>query len=117
MSGFGKRDVTEILELLENELDAVPRLEKVEKMKLRAKIRHHENWLLTLENPKPAKIVLRLQGRLAEIFRLYPSSFKDKLADIEDKCSKLDRSSRSDQRCQKSRTPRPFEKGRCEPFR
>ncbi len=94
MSGFGKRDVTEILELLENELDAVPRLEKVEKMKLRAKIRHHENWLLTLEDPKPAKIVLRLQGRLAEIFRLYPSSFKDKLGRLlEDKCSKLDRSS------------------------
>jgi len=33
MSGFGKRDVTEILELLENELDAVPRLEKIEKEK------------------------------------------------------------------------------------
>jgi hypothetical protein len=50
--------------------------------------------LLKLENPKPAKIVLRLQGRLAEIFRLYPSSFKDKLGGLlEDKCSKLDRSS------------------------
>jgi len=94
MSGFGKRDVTEILELLENELDAVPRLEKIEKMKLRAKIRHHENWLLTLENPKPAKIIIRLEGTLAEILRLYPSSFKEKLGELlEEKCSKLDRSS------------------------
>lgn len=93
MSGFGKRDVTEILELLENELDAVPRLEKTEKMKLRAKIRHQENWLMTLENPKPARIILGLEGRLAEIFRLYSSSFKDKLSGLlEEKCSKLDRS-------------------------
>jgi hypothetical protein len=94
MSGFGKRDVTEILELLESELDAVPRLEKIEKMKLRAKIRHHENWLLTQENPKPAKIILKLEGRLGEIFRLYPSSFKKKLGGLlEEKCSKLDKSS------------------------
>lgn len=94
MSGFRKRDVTEILELLDNELDAVPRLEKTEKMKLRARIRHQENWLMTLENPKPAKIILRLEGRLAEIFRLYSSSFKEKLGGLsEEKCSKLDRSS------------------------
>jgi hypothetical protein len=91
MSGFGKRDVTEILELLENELDGVPRLEKVEKMKFRSKIRHLENWLLTLDNPKPAQVILRLQGRLAEIFRLYPSSLKEKLGKLlEEKCSKLD---------------------------
>ena len=94
MGGFGKRDVTEILELLENELDGVPRLEKVEKMKFRSKIRHLENWLLTLDNPKPAQVILRLEGRLAEIFRLYPSSFKKKLGELlEERCSKLDRSS------------------------
>jgi hypothetical protein len=91
MSRFGKRDVTEILELLENELDGVPRLEKVEKMKFRSKIRRLENWLLTLDNPKPAQVILRLQGRLAEIFRLYPSSLKEKLGKLlEEKCSKLD---------------------------
>lgn len=94
MSGFRKRDVTEILEFFENELDAVPRLEKIEKMKLRAKIRHHENWFLTLEDPKPAKVILRLEGRLAEIFRMYPSSFKEKLGELlEEKCSKLVESS------------------------
>jgi hypothetical protein len=94
MSRFGKRDVTEILELLEKELDAVSRLEKVEKMKLRAKIRHQENWLLAFEDPKPGKVILKLEGRLSEIFRLYPSSFKEKVGELlEAKCSKLDRSS------------------------
>ena len=91
MSRFGKRDVTNLLQLLEKELDAVPRLEKVEKMKLRSKIRQQENWLSSLENPKPAKVMLRLEGRLAEIFRLYSSSFKEELVELlEAKCSKLD---------------------------
>jgi hypothetical protein len=92
MNRFGKRDVTDILELLENQLDALPRLERIEKMKLRTKIRHQENWLLTFDNPKPAKVMLRLGGRLAEIFRLYPSSFKEELSGIlEAKYLKLDK--------------------------
>jgi MinD-like ATPase involved in chromosome partitioning or flagellar assembly len=92
MSRFGKRDVTDILELLENQLDALSRLEKVEKMKLRSQIRRQETFLLTLEDPKPAKVILRLQGRLAEVFRRYPSSFKEELGKLlEAKCSKLDK--------------------------
>jgi hypothetical protein len=73
MSRFGKRDVTGILELLEKELDAVPRLEKVEKMKLRSKIRQQENWLIAAENPKPDKILIKLEGRLA---RKYSDSIR-----------------------------------------
>ena len=93
MSRFGKRDVTDILELLEKELDVLPKLEKVEKMKLRSKIRRQETFLLTLEDPKPAKVMLRLEGRLAEVFRLYSSSFKEKVGELlEEKCSKLERS-------------------------
>jgi len=93
MSRFGRRDVTEILELLEKQLDAVPRIEKVEKMKLRAKIRHQENWLMALEDPKPGKVILKLEGRLNEIFRLYPFSFKEKMSEVlEAKCSKIERS-------------------------
>jgi hypothetical protein len=92
MSRFGKRDVTGILELLEKELDAVPRLEKVQKMKLRSKIRQQENWLIAAENPKPDKILIKLEGRLAEIFRLYPHGFKAKLVELlEMKISQLTR--------------------------
>jgi hypothetical protein len=47
---------------------------------------------LTFDNPKPAKVMLRLGGRLAEIFRLYPSSFKEELSGIlEAKYLKLDK--------------------------
>jgi hypothetical protein len=82
MSRFGKRDVTEIVELLEKELDSIPRLEKVEKMKLRSKIRQQENWLLATEDPKPDKVMIKIGGRLPEIFRLYSSNFKKKLAEV-----------------------------------
>jgi hypothetical protein len=81
MSRFGKRDVTSIIELLERELDVVPRIERVEKMKLRAKIRQQESWLLATENPNPGKVLIKLQGRLSEIFRLYSQGFKEKLVE------------------------------------
>jgi hypothetical protein len=91
MSRFGKRDVTEIVELLEKELDSIPRLEKVEKMKLRSKIRQQENWLSGTEDPKPEKVLIKLQGRLSDIFRLYPGAFKEKLVEtLKMKCLKLD---------------------------
>jgi|GEM_PF-2244847 len=98
MSRFGKRDVTDIVELLEKELDALPRLDRVERMKLRSKIRRQETFLLTFEDPKPAKVILRLEGRLSEVFRLYSSSFKEKLGGLlEEKCSKLQRTEISNQ--------------------
>jgi hypothetical protein len=91
MGRFGKRDVRSIIELLERELDAVPRLEKVEKMKLRSKIRQQENWLSGTEDPKPEKVLIKLQGRLSDIFRLYPGAFKEKLVEtLKMKCLKLD---------------------------
>jgi len=96
MGRLGKRDVTGILELLEKELDAVPRLEKVEKMKLRSKIRQQENWIISTENPKPDKLLIKLEGRLGEIFRLFPHGFKDKLTEfLEMKISQLDKNAPS----------------------
>lgn len=96
MARFGKRDVTGIMELLEKELDAVPRLEKVERMKLRSRIRQQENWLIATEDPKPDKVLIKLEGRLAEIFRVYPHGFKKKLIEfLELKVSHLDKNASS----------------------
>jgi len=82
MGKLGKRDVTEILELLEGELDSVPRLEKVEKMKWRSRIRQQENWLTALDELKPDKVLVKMKGRLPEVFRLYPTSFSEKLVEL-----------------------------------
>ena len=82
MNRLGKRDVTEILELLEKELDTVPGLDKVEKMKWRGRIRHQENWFMALDDLKPEKILMKLKGRLSEVFRFYSASFSEKLLEL-----------------------------------
>jgi hypothetical protein len=82
MTRFGKRDVTAILELLEKELDSVPTLDRVVKMKWRSRIRQQENFLMGLEDPKPDKIVQKLAGRLSEVFKLYPRGVSDKLIEL-----------------------------------
>lgn len=82
MSRFGKRDATEIIEFLEKELDSVPRLEKIEKMKLRSKIRQQEFWLTAAENPIANRIADKLSGRLAGVFALYPYGFRETLIEL-----------------------------------
>jgi hypothetical protein len=82
MTRFGKRDVTAILELLETELDAVSRVDRVEKMKWKSRIRQQENFLMGLEDPKPDKVVQKLAGRLSQVFRLYPHGVSDKLIEL-----------------------------------
>lgn len=92
MSRFGKRDVTGIIEFLEKEVDTLPRVEKVTKMKFRSKLRQQENWLIAAVDPKADKILLKLEGRLGEIFRLFPHGFKEKLVEfLQMKISQLDR--------------------------
>ncbi|MGD2127088.1 MAG: hypothetical protein PVG99_13470 [Desulfobacteraceae bacterium] len=92
MDRFSKRDVKEILELLENELDSIPRLDKLQKMKMRSKIRRQENWLAGLAHPKPPKIVMHLGERLSDFFYQYPSGFSDRLTELlETKIAKMEK--------------------------
>jgi hypothetical protein len=82
MEQFSKLDVKDILEMLEYELDSVPKLEKVEKMRMRGKIRQQESWLLAFANPTPQKVRLKLEQRLSELFRMYPHGFGDKVSEL-----------------------------------
>jgi hypothetical protein len=82
MEQFSKLDVKDILEMLEYELDSVPKLEKVEKMRMRGKIRQQESWLLAFANPTPQKVRLKLEQRLSELFRIYPHGFSDKVTEL-----------------------------------
>jgi hypothetical protein len=82
MEQFSKQDVREILEKLEYELDSIPKLEKIEKMKMRGKIRQQESWLLAFANPTPQKVLMKLQQRLADLFRLYPHGFSDEITEL-----------------------------------
>jgi hypothetical protein len=79
MSRLSKQDVSEIIDLLENELDSIRKLDRIEKMKLRSKIRKQTNWLIVFGNPNSEKIFKKLEDKLPDLFSLYPFGFSDTL--------------------------------------
>ena len=94
MPRLNTRDVTEILEMLEDGINFAPKLSKVEKMKLRCKIREQAGWLQEWRNPSAGGIFQKLEGRLSNVFLLYPHGFGDDLKRLlEEKTGRL-RSSR-----------------------
>jgi len=79
MPRLDTRDVKEILDMLEDEISFIPKLDKIEKMKIRGKIRKQVNWLLAWSNPTAEMIYRRLEERLSDVFSLYPYGFSDRL--------------------------------------
>lgn len=79
MARFDTRDVKEILDMLEDEINIIPKLGKIEKMKMRSSIRKQANWLSAWSNPTAEMIYHRLEERLSDVFSLYPYGFSDKV--------------------------------------
>jgi len=79
MAGLSPGDVREILQMLEDGIKPVSRLGKVEKMKMRSKIRRQFNWLSGLSSPTPDMLFHKLQERLSDVFSLYPYGFGDRV--------------------------------------
>jgi hypothetical protein len=79
MPRLDTRDVKEILDMLEDEINFIPKLDKIEKMKMRSSIRKQANWLLAWSNPTAEMIYRRLEDRLSDVFSLYPYGFSDKV--------------------------------------
>jgi hypothetical protein len=82
MERLSKEDVRAIIEMIENELSSVPRLDKIQKMKMRVKIRQQQNWLLAYTNPTSDQIFRKLEGRLSDILSFYPYGFSDRLQEM-----------------------------------
>ncbi len=79
MARLSDRDVQDILDLLENEVNSLSRLSSVEKMKMRSKIRRQSTWLLEWNDPSAENILQKLQWRLADLFLVCPHGFCDNL--------------------------------------
>jgi len=79
MARFDTRDVKEILDMLEDEISFIPKLDKIEKMKMRSNIRKQANWFLAWSNPTAEMIYHRLEERLSDVFSLYPYGMSDKV--------------------------------------
>ena len=84
MARLSDQDVTEIIEVLENELHGVPRLDRIEIMKMKTKIRHQASWLLSTLNPTPKKLFEKLKSRLSDVFFLFPYGFSDDFKELLD---------------------------------
>lgn len=77
MARFTRRDINEIIEWFEDELDSLRNIDRIEKMKLRSKIRKQGSWLMAFRNPTSLVIIKKLEENLYDIFRLFRSDFKD----------------------------------------
>ena len=82
MASFDKQEVKEILDLLEEELNLIQKLDKIEKMKIRSSIRKQANWLMGVRNPTTERVYRILEDRLSDAFSVYPYEFSNKLRDL-----------------------------------
>ena len=79
MARLKPNDVREILQMLEDGIRLVPKLDKVKKMKIRSKIRKQFNWLSELSSPNADMTFHKLEMKLSDIFYLYPYGYTDKI--------------------------------------
>jgi len=75
-------DVREILQILEDGIHLIPKLDNMDKIRVRSKIRKQYSWLSTVSDPSIDMIFLRLEERLSAVFPLYPFGFADRVMKI-----------------------------------
>jgi hypothetical protein len=79
MARLNPRDVREILQMLEDGINLVPKLDRLQKMRLRSKVRRLVTWLAGLNNPTADIIYRGLEGKISEVFSAYPYGYRDKI--------------------------------------
>ena len=101
MAKLRSRDIQKVIQLFDNELLMIPRLSKVDKMKLRKKIINVLQPALNSTTMKPEVIILEVEHKLSDILRQFIDSygFRSRLADLIRKLY---------QKAEKSSTPPPF---------
>ncbi len=75
-------DVKEILQVLEDGIHLIPKLDKMDRIRVRSKIRKQYSWLSTLSDPNVDMMYRRLEERLSDVFSLYPFGFADQVKKI-----------------------------------
>lgn len=82
MARLRPNDVREILQILEDGINLMPKLDKMDRIRIRSKIRKQYNWLSTVSDPSIDMIFRRLEERLSDVFSLYPLGFADRIKKI-----------------------------------
>ena len=84
MSHLSEDDVREIVEILEEKLQIAPQLDRIEKMKMKTKVRHQSAYLRTILNPSPKRVLDKMKSKMPEVFRALPYDVNDTLQDFLD---------------------------------
>ena len=79
MARLRQDDVKEILQILEDGIHLMPKLDKMDRIRMRSKIRKQYGWLSMVSDPNVDTIYRRLEERLSDVFLLYPFGFGDRV--------------------------------------
>ena len=72
-------DIEDLRLLFEDALKRVQKIDKIERIKIRSKLRRELNNISGWKNPTPDRILKRWDSRLSEVFSLLPNWFRDDL--------------------------------------
>ena len=82
MARLTARDVTAILQFLEDGMRLIPKINRAQKMAARSRIRRQFSWLSQLSAPTAGMVLNELEQRLSDLFSLYPMGFSEKLKEL-----------------------------------
>ena len=73
------RDIEDIRLLFEDALKRTKKVDRIEKMKIRGRVRLQLSHLIVWRNPTPERILYRWENKLHDVFLLFPYRFRDEL--------------------------------------
>ena len=82
MARLTSRDVSTILQFLEDGLRLIPKINRAQKMAARSRIRRQFSWLSQLSAPTAGMVLNELEQRLSDLFPLYPMGLSEKLKEL-----------------------------------
>jgi hypothetical protein len=84
MSRLSEDDVREIVEIIEEQLQSTQQIDRIQKMRMKTKIRHQAAYLRTILNPTPKRVLEKLKSKMPDVFNALPYSVGDTLQDFLD---------------------------------
>jgi hypothetical protein len=101
MAKLRNKDIRKVIQLFDNELLMVPRVSKIDKMKMRKKIINVVQPALNSPTMKPEVFILEVEKKLSAILLQFTDSygFRNRLTDLIRKLN---------QKAKESSTPPPF---------
>ena len=79
MARLSEDMIREMNEMMENQLQCVQGLDRIEKMKMKTKIRQQSKWLGAVLNPSPKILLEKMQKKMPDVFSALPHGFRDEL--------------------------------------